>query len=51
MLLITECLVADGSLLVAFAPCLTWLLVGRALQAPLSAFLPLEFAIVRSREK
>ncbi|RBM01677.1 MFS transporter [Glutamicibacter soli] len=51
MLLITVCLVAAGSLLVAFAPSFTWLLVGRALQAPLGAFLPLEFAIVRSRDE
>lgn len=51
MLLITVCMVAAGSLLVAFAPSFTWLLVGRALQAPLGAFLPLEFAIVRSRDE
>lgn len=49
-LLVTVCLVAVGSLIVAFAPSFTWLLIGRALQAPLGAFLPLEFAIVRSRD-
>lgn len=41
--------VALGSLFVAFAPSFPVLLLGRALQAPLIAFLPLEFAIIRHR--
>ncbi|WP_449371987.1 MFS transporter [Arthrobacter psychrolactophilus] len=49
LLLVTVCLVAVGSLVVALAPNFGVLLLGRALQAPLGAFLPLEFAIVRSR--
>ena len=49
LLLITVSLVAVGSVVVAFAPSFGVLLLGRALQAPLGAFLPLEFAIVRSR--
>lgn len=51
MLLLTVSMVALGSLVVAFAPNFGVLLVGRALQAPLAAFLPLEFAIVRSRNE
>ncbi|MCC3290922.1 MFS transporter [Arthrobacter sp. zg-Y1110] len=51
MLLVTVCLVAVGSVIVAFAPSFGVLLLGRALQAPLAAFLPLEFAIVRSRSE
>lgn len=42
--------VAVGSYVVAFAPNFEVLLIGRALQAPLIAFLPLEFAIVRHRD-
>lgn len=49
LLLITVSLVAVGSFIVAFAPNFGVLLLGRALQAPLGAFLPLEFAIVRNR--
>lgn len=49
LLLVTVTLVAAGSIIVAFAPSFSVLLLGRALQAPLGAFLPLEFAIVRSR--
>ncbi|MEV7605915.1 MFS transporter [Paenarthrobacter sp. NPDC089322] len=50
LLVFATAAVAAGSLLVAFAPSYEWLLVGRALQAPLGAFLPLEFAIVRHRD-
>lgn len=49
MLLVATAAVALGSFVVALAPSFGWLLVGRALQAPLAAFLPLEFAIVRDR--
>ncbi|MGW4479289.1 MFS transporter [Rhodococcus triatomae] len=49
LLLIATASVALGSFVVALAPSFGWLLVGRALQAPLAAFLPLEFAIVRDR--
>jgi acetyl esterase/lipase/predicted MFS family arabinose efflux permease len=38
-----------GTMLVAVAPSFGVLLAGRALQGPLAAFLPLAFAIVRSR--
>ena len=38
-----------GTMLVALAPSFGVLLAGRALQGPLAAFLPLAFAIVRSR--
>ncbi|MGF6832475.1 MFS family permease [Paenarthrobacter sp. TE4293] len=41
--------VAIGSIVVAIAPNFFVLLLGRAIQAPLACFLPLEFAIVRSR--
>ncbi|MBV6757974.1 MFS transporter [Rhodococcus opacus] len=49
MLVASAAAVAVGSFVVAFAPSFAVLLVGRALQAPLIAFLPLEFAIVRHR--
>lgn len=51
LLLIATTLVAVGSLVVAFAPTFETFLLGRALQAPLAAFLPLEFAIVRARDE
>ncbi|MGW9114302.1 MFS transporter [Microbacterium sp. NPDC055683] len=50
MLAIAAALVALGSIVVAIAPNFAVLLLGRALQAPLAAFLPLEFAIVRDRD-
>ncbi|MGW4340203.1 MFS transporter [Rhodococcus koreensis] len=50
MLVLAAALVAVGSLLVALAPTFGLLLAGRVLQAPLIAFLPLEFAIVRDRD-
>lgn len=50
MLTIAAALVALGSVVVALAPSFGVLLLGRALQAPLAAFLPLEFAIVRDRD-
>ncbi|MFF5109811.1 MFS transporter [Streptosporangium sp. NPDC000509] len=50
LLVAAAALVAVGSLVVAFAPTFELFLLGRALQAPLAAFLPLEFAIVRSRD-
>ncbi|MEV6345494.1 MFS transporter [Actinoplanes sp. NPDC051851] len=49
MLAITAALVTAGSIVVAVAPTFGVFLLGRALQAPLAAFLPLEFAIVRER--
>ncbi|MBC2641290.1 MULTISPECIES: MFS transporter [unclassified Rhodococcus (in: high G+C Gram-positive bacteria)] len=49
LLVVATASVALGSFVVALAPSFAWLLVGRALQAPLAAFLPLEFAIVRDR--
>ena len=51
LLVIATTLVAAGSLVVAFAPTFEVFLLGRALQAPLAAFLPLEFAIVRARDE
>jgi MFS family permease len=51
MLTISAALVALGSIVVAIAPDFGLLLLGRALQAPLAAFLPLEFAIVRDRDE
>jgi MFS family permease len=51
MLTVAAALVALGSVVVALAPSFGVLLVGRALQAPLAAFLPLEFAIVRDRDE
>jgi MFS family permease len=49
MLTIAVALVAVGSVLVAVAPTFGVLLLGRAVQGPLLAFLSLEFAIVRER--
>jgi MFS family permease len=49
LLTVATALVAAGSVVVAVAPTLGVLLVGRALQGPLLAFLSLEFAIVRER--
>lgn len=49
MLIVAAALVATGSVLVAVAPTFGVLLVGRAVQGPLLAFLPLEFAILRER--
>ncbi|WP_374311581.1 MFS transporter [Microbacterium sp.] len=51
LLLISTALVALGSIVVALAPTYEIFLVGRAIQAPLAAFLPLEFAIVRNRDE
>ena len=51
LLIVASTLVAAGSLVVAFAPTFEFFLIGRALQAPLAAFLPLEFAIVRARDE
>lgn len=51
LLLIATALVALGSIVVAIAPTFEVFLLGRALQAPLAAFLPLEFAIVRNRDE
>jgi MFS family permease len=50
MLTISATMVALGSVVVAVAPGFGVLLLGRALQAPLASFLPLEFAIVRDRD-
>ncbi|MEU3664209.1 MFS transporter [Streptomyces sp. NPDC032940] len=49
MLRISLVCVTVGSLLVAFAPSLPVLLVGRVLLGPLAALLPLEIALVRDR--
>jgi MFS family permease len=49
MLTVAAALVAVGSVLVAVAPTFGVLLLGRAIQGPLLAFLSLEFAIVRER--
>ncbi|MFC9765163.1 MFS transporter [Rhodococcus jostii] len=49
MLILAASSVALGSFVIAFAPSYPVLLLGRALQAPLIAFLPLEFAIIRHR--
>jgi MFS family permease len=49
LLVVAAVLVAIGSVLVAVAPTFGVLLLGRAVQGPLSALLPLEFAIVRER--
>ncbi|TWH68167.1 MFS transporter [Micromonospora olivasterospora] len=51
LLVVASTLVAVGSFVVAFAPSFEVFLLGRALQAPLAAFLPLEFAIVRARDE
>jgi MFS family permease len=49
LLIIAAALVAIGSVLVAVAPTFGVLLLGRAVQGALGAFLPLEFAIIRER--
>ncbi|MEV4348239.1 MFS transporter [Actinoplanes sp. NPDC049596] len=49
LLTVAVALVAVGSVLVAVAPTFGVLLLGRAVQGPLLAFLSLEFAIVRER--
>ncbi|GAA4546658.1 MFS transporter [Pseudonocardia xishanensis] len=49
LLVVAASLVAPGSVIVALAPSFTLLLVGRVLQGAITAFLPLEFAIVRER--
>ena len=49
LLVVAVALVAAGSVLVAVAPTFGVLLLGRVVQGPLGAFLPLEFAIVRER--
>jgi MFS family permease len=49
LLVVAVALVAVGSVLVAVAPTFGVLLLGRVVQGPLGAFLPLEFAIVRER--
>lgn len=49
LLIISIVFVVVGSILVAFAPNFVLLLLGRAIQAPLLAFLPLEIAIVHQR--
>ncbi|MBY8861292.1 MFS transporter [Nocardia sp. CA2R105] len=49
LLLVAAVLVALGSVIVAVAPSFALLLVGRVLQGAVTAFLPLEFAIVRER--
>ncbi|MFK0003544.1 MFS transporter [Paenarthrobacter sp. NPDC090522] len=50
VLMIATAIVAAASVLVAFAPNYELFLVGRAIQAPLAVFLPLEFAIVHQRD-
>ena len=50
ILMISTAIVASASVLVAFAPNYELFLVGRAIQAPLAVFLPLEFAIVHQRD-
>ncbi|MER7684891.1 MFS transporter [Streptomyces sp. NPDC097610] len=49
MLVVAVSMVALGSVVVALAPSFALLLVGRVLQGAITAFLPLEFAIVRER--
>jgi MFS family permease len=49
LLTVAAASVAAGSILVAVAPTFGVLLLGRAIQGPLLAFLSLEFAIVRER--
>lgn len=51
LLAVSAATVALGSVVVAIAPTFGVFLLGRALQAPLAAFLPLEFAIVRDRDE
>ena len=50
VLMISTAIVAAASVLVAFAPNYELFLLGRAIQAPLAVFLPLEFAIVHQRD-
>lgn len=50
LLLISSIIVALASVLVALAPTYWLFLLGRAIQAPLATFLPLEFAIVHQRD-
>ncbi len=50
ILMIATAIVAAASVLVAFAPNYELFLLGRAIQAPLAVFLPLEFAIVHQRD-
>jgi MFS family permease len=50
VLFIATIVVALSSVLVAFAPNYGLFLLGRAIQAPLAVFLPLEFAIVHQRD-
>lgn len=49
MLIVATAIVTVGSVVIALAPNFEVLLVGRALQAPLAALLPLSFAIARER--
>jgi MFS family permease len=49
LLVVASSLVASGSVVVAVAPTFEILLLGRAVQGPLGAFLPLVFAIIRER--
>ena len=49
LLVVAAASVALGAVLVAVAPSFGVLLLGRVVQGPLGAFLPLEFAIVRER--
>jgi MFS family permease len=50
ILMVSTAIVAAASVLVAFAPNYELFLLGRAIQAPLAVFLPLEFAIVHQRD-
>lgn len=50
ILMVATAVVAAASVLVAFAPNYELFLLGRAIQAPLAVFLPLEFAIVHQRD-
>lgn len=50
ILMISAAIVAAASVLVALAPNYELFLLGRAIQAPLAVFLPLEFAIVHQRD-
>ncbi|MBO1268333.1 MFS transporter [Arthrobacter cavernae] len=48
LLVISVTLVAAGSLLIAFAPNFTLLLLGVAVQGPVAAFLPLDMALLKA---
>jgi MFS family permease len=50
ILMVATAIVAAASVLVAFAPNYELFLLGRAIQAPLAVFLPLEFAVVHQRD-